>query len=418
VSRPPTDAPPLQAPTPASRSPAAELPTVAPTVVSPSPERRIAPAGSGPAFARGLWRIAAADVSSGNRVALLHDGPVTFAAMCDLIAGAQESIVLEAYILRSDETGQLIGDALIAAAQRGVSVRLLSDWVGMRGIKGSYLAALRKAGVEHRVFNPPGFRAWLGLVPRDHRKLLVVDTRVGITGGVGIGNEWMGKTNRHRGHWRDTAVRIEGPAAHDMQQAFDTMWQRALKRERRGSHRLARRIARGAHLDPATAEPALVGIVEGEPLRLRVARALQTQAISAERTIWIATAYFAPSWSEVEALTGAARDGVDVRILVPARNDHRWVTFITRRYYRRLLTNGVRIFEWKHTMMHAKTSVVDGRWVRVGSTDFNPLGVAINYELDAVIEDATLGAEAEQMFLDDLEHSREITMQNRARRER
>jgi cardiolipin synthase len=156
--------------------------------------------------------------------------------------------------------------------------------------------------------------------------------------------------------------------------------------------------------------------VEGEPLRLRIARALQTQAISAERSIWIATAYFAPSWSEVEALTGAARDGVDVRILVPSRNDHKWVTFITRRYYRRLLTNGVRIWEWKGTMMHAKTSVVDGRWVRVGSTDFNPLGVAINYELDAVIEDATLGAQAEAMFLDDLEHSREITMKNRKQR--
>ena len=103
------------------------------------------------------------------------------------------------------------------------------------------------------MFNPPGLRAWLGLVPRDHRKLLVIDESIGLTGGVGIGNEWIGKTKRHRGHWRDTAVRIEGPAAHDMQQAFDTMWERAQKRERRGSHRLTRRAARGAHLDPATA---------------------------------------------------------------------------------------------------------------------------------------------------------------------
>jgi cardiolipin synthase len=363
-----------------------------------------------------LWRIAAADVSSGNRVALLHDGPATFDAMCAAVAAARETVVLEAYILRSDETGQRIGGALMEAARRGVKVRLLSDWIGMRGVKGSFLAALREAGVHHRVFNPPGFRAWLGLVPRDHRKLLVVDGAVGITGGVGIGDEWVGKGTGRRRQWRDTAVRIEGPAAGDMQQAFDTMWERSFKRERRGSHRLVRRAPRGAHLDPATAAPALVGIVEGEPLRLRVARALQTQAISAERSIWIATAYFAPSWSEVEALTGAARDGVDVRILVPARNDHRWVTLLTRRYYRRLLTNGVRIFEWKTSMMHAKTSVVDGRWVRVGSTDFNPLGVAINYELDAVIEDPTLGAEAEAMFLEDLEHSREITMQNRTRR--
>ncbi|MEO7455489.1 MAG: phospholipase D-like domain-containing protein [Gemmatimonadaceae bacterium] len=348
---------------------------------------------------------------------LLHDGPVTFDVMCDAIDAARETVVLEAYILRSDEVGQRIGERLTEAARRGVQVRLLSDWIGMRGISSSFLDGLRKAGVAHRAFSPPALRPFFGLIPRDHRKLLVVDSAVGVTGGVGIGNEWIGKTKRHRGHWRDTAVRIEGHAAHDMQQAFENMWQRAERRERRGSAHLTRRVARGAHLDPATAEPALVGIVEGEPLRLRIARALQTQAISAERSIWIATAYFVPSWSELEALIGAARDGVDVRILVPQRNDHPWVTLMTRRYYRRLLTNGVKLYEWKGTMMHAKTSVVDGRWVRVGSTDFNPLGVAINYELDAVIEDVTLGARAEEMFLQDLEHSREVTMQSRSVRQ-
>ena len=378
-----------------------------------APAEHRAPVTGGPAFARGLWRIAAADVSSGNHVTLLHDGPATFDAICEAISAARETIVMEVYIFRSDDVGQRIGNALIGASERGVKVRVLSDWIGMRGISNSYLTGLKKAGIEHRVFNTPGFKPWLGLIPRDHRKLLVVDSRVGVTGGVGIGNEWVGKTKKHRGKWRDTAVRIEGPAAHDMQQAFDTMWERAHKRERRGSHRVSRRVARGAHLDPATAEPALVGIIEGEPLRLRVARALQMQAISAERSIWIANAYFVPSWSEVEALMGAARDGVDVRILVPARNDHKWVSFLTRRYYRRLLTNGVRIWEWKGTMMHAKTSVVDGRWLRVGSTDFNPLGVAINYELDAVIEDAALGAQAEAKFLADLEQSREITMKSR-----
>src|SRR6185437_3573586 len=146
----------------------------------------------------------------------------------------------------------------------------------------------------------------------------------------------------------------------------------------------------------------------GEPLRLRVSRALQIQAISARRSIWIATAYFAPSPSEVEALNGAARDGVDVRVLLPSRNDHPWVSLLAWRYYRRLLTNGVRIWEWQGEMMHAKTSVVDGRWLRVGSTDFNLLGVAINYELDAIIEDATIGGQAEEMFLADLEGSREV----------
>ena len=382
-------------------------------------EGRALPVSPGPAFARGLWRIAAADVSSGNRVQLLRDGPATFDAMIDLITKATQSVVLESYIFRSDLIGERFAEALLGAAQRGVQVRVLMDWIGIRGTSRAFISKLRKGHVEVRIFNPPSVRPFL--IPRDHRKLLVVDNATGVTGGVGIGREWaVGKQKRSRtisgSHWRDTALRIEGPATQDMANAFEDMWRRADKgsrRERRGSQRMLRRRARGAYLDPATDTPSLVGIIEGEPLRLRVARALQMQAISAERSIWIASAYFVPSPSEVEALTGAARDGVDVRVLVPSRNDHFWVTMLTRRYYRRLLTNGVRIWEWKGEMMHAKTSVVDGRWLRVGSTDFNPLGVSINYELDAVVEDSAIGAEAEAMFLADLEQSKEVLMPNR-----
>jgi cardiolipin synthase len=363
-----------------------------------------------PSFARGLWRIASADVSSGNRVTLLRDGPATFDAMIALIDGASSSVVLESYILRSDEVGERFATSLIAAARRGVTVRLLADWVGIRGTSHSYFESLRKGGVNVCIFNPPGFRRWLGFVPRDHRKLLVVDDAVGVTGGVGLGREWTSGVRKQRGsRWRDTAVRIAGPAALDMARAFANMWRRANSpRERRGAHRFLTRPTRGAHLDPATHEPALVGIIEGEPGRLRVARALQIQAVSAERSIWIASAYFVPSYAEVEALTGAARDGVDVRVLVPSRYDHPWISRLTRRYYRRLLHNGVRVWEWQGEMMHAKTSVVDSQWVRVGSTDFNPLGVSINFELDAVIEDPTLGADAEEMFLADLEQSIEV----------
>jgi cardiolipin synthase len=365
----------------------------------------------GPSFARGLWRIAAADVSSGNRVRLLRDGPATFDAMISLIESAQSTVCLESYILRSDEVGERFATALIAAAARGVAVRLLCDWIGIRGISHRFIPKLRDANVNVRVFSPIGFRRWLGIVPRDHRKLLVVDDRAGITGGVGLGVEWTtGVQKLRRSRWRDTAVCIEGPAAHDMRNAFETMWRRAGGKERRGAHRFVSRRATHTHLDPATHEPALVGIIEGEPGRLRIGRALQMQAVSAERSIWIASAYFVPSFAEIEALCGAARDDVDVRILVPSRGDHPWIPWMTRRTYRRLLMNGVRIWEWQGEMMHAKTSVVDGRWTRVGSTDFNPLGVSINFELDAVIEDATLGSEAEAMFLADLASSREITL--------
>ena len=154
--------------------------------------------------------------------------------------------------------------------------------------------------------------------------------------------------------------------------------------------------------------PSLVGIVEGEPGRLRVGRALHLQAAAAQRSIWIASAYFIPSFAEVDALAGASRDGVDVRLLLPSKYDHPWIHGITRGFYRQLLRNGVRIWEWGGDMMHAKTAVVDGRWIRVGSTDFNPLGVAINYELDAMIDDPTVGAQAEQMFERDLSESRQI----------
>ena len=369
----------------------------------------------GPSFARGLWRIAAADVSSGNRVRLLRDGPATFDAMIALIEGAQTSVSLESYIVRSDEVGERFAVALIDAAARGVNVRLLCDWIGIRGISRKFIPRLRAANVDVRVFSPIGFHRWLGVVPRDHRKLLVVDDRAGITGGVGLGVEWTtGVQKRRRSRWRDTAVSIEGHAAADMRNAFETMWRRASGKERRGAHRFVSRRATQTHLDPATSEPALVGIIEGEPGRLRVGRALQLQAVSAERSIWIASAYFVPSFAEIEALCGAARDDVDVRILVPSRGDHPWIPWLTRRTYRRLLMNGVRIWEWQGEMMHAKTSVVDGRWLRVGSTDFNPLGVSINFELDAVIEDAALGGEAEAMFLADLESSREIRLSQRA----
>ncbi len=367
----------------------------------------------GSTFARALWRIAGADASSGNHVRLLRDGPATFDAMVRAITHAESEVALESYIVRDDTIGREIAGALMAAARRGVEVRVLADWVGSRGTSRAHWRALRDAGAEVRIFSPPGFRPWLGMLPRDHRKLLVVDEKIGITGGIGIGDEWVAPElkprRRRRAGWRDTAVHIAGPAAADMARAFRTMWSRAGGEERRTSTRLIVRRAAGTEVSTATHQGAVIGIVEGEPWRLRIARALQIQAASARRSIWIANAYFVPSFAETEAICGAARDGVDVRVLVPGRYDHPWVRALTQRTYRRLLLNGVRVFEWKGNMMHAKTTVMDGRWTRVGSTDFNPLGVAINFELDAVIEDAELGAQAEAMFLEDLGRSTEIS---------
>ncbi len=371
------------------------------------------PAGPSAAvsFARGLWRVTAADVSAGNRPLLLRDGAAAFDAMIAVIEQARHTLDFECYIFRgADEVGQRFVRSLADAAHRGVRVRLLVDWIGGRGTPSRVWKALRTDGVDVRIFSPPGFRAWLGLLPRDHRKLLVADAKVGITGGIGIGEEWrLGSLGPKRRPWRDTVVQIHGPAAEAMERAFDAMWLRCagLGPTRREQRRMVR-AARNSWIDFADAPPALVGIVEGEPGRFRISRALEVQAAAARARLWIATAYFIPAFGVVEALKGAARDGVDVRILVPGRNDHAWVNRYAASYYPALLRNGVRIWEWQGEMMHAKSTVMDGVITRIGSTDFNPLGAAINYELDAIIGDRTFGEQAEQMFLADIEHSREV----------
>ncbi len=374
------------------------------------------PAGpsAGVSFARGLWRVAAADVSAGNQAKLLRDGAAAFEAMLAVMQQARYTLDLECYIFRgADEVGQRFVRALLDAVQRGVRVRLLVDWIGGRGTPRRVWRTLRAGGVEVRIFSPLGFRAWLGLLPRDHRKVLVADGKIGITGGIGIGEEWrMGSVGPKRRPWRDTAVQIHGPAAEAMERAFDTMWLRAVGHgpTRRQQRRMVR-AARNSWMDFADAAPSLIGIVEGEPGRFRISRALEVQASAARERLWIATAYFIPAFGVVESLKGAARDGVDVRVLVPGRNDHAWVNSYAASYFPSLLQNGVRIWEWQGEMMHAKSTVMDGVITRIGSTDFNPLGAAINYELDAIIGDRAFGAQAEAMFLADLEHSKEVKRQ-------
>src|SRR6185312_7536708 len=276
-----------------TRTKAHPVETTPPPVAPPA-----LPPGGGPSFSRALWRMTSADVSEGNSVSLFSDGGATFDTMIDMIDNAEKAVALECYILKSDAVGMRFAVALARAAKRGVEVRLLADWFGMRGIKSSYLRNLRRRGVQVRVFNPPGLRPWLGTFPRDHRKLLVVDASAGLTGGIGIGAEWQGGLLRKRRlAWRDTCVRIEGPAANGLTRAFDHMWRRAGGERPPRAERKLIRAPRGAGLDPAAAVPSVVGIVEGEPWRFRVGRALHLQGAAAQRSIWVASVYFVPSFA-------------------------------------------------------------------------------------------------------------------------
>lgn len=359
------------------------------------------------ALAHRLWRVGAARVSTGNRVALLRNGPATFDAMLGRIAEARESVSLESYIIRSDAVGERFAPELLAAARRGVRTRVIFDWIGSRSTSRRFVHKLRSGGVDVRVFNRPSLmRKWFGFLPRDHRKLLVIDSKAGVVGGVGIGHEWT--TGTHPGKkgstpWRDTAVNIEGPAAEDMQTAFNRSWERISRLSEFDSDlSLPKNFPSADSLD---AGGAMVAVMEGEPNRYRVTRALEATTMAAEKSIWISDAYFMANNSIMESLIGAARDGVDVRLLVPGRGDHPWMIRATRKYYPRLIRSGVRIWEWTGEMMHAKTGVMDGHYVRIGSTDFNPLGIFINFELDAMIGDQCLGASMMELFEEDTAQS-------------
>lgn len=387
------------------RLPALGEPPATEVVGTPEAAEALPPALAELAFVRGLWRLAGARATGGNRAGLLVDGPRAFGEMLGAIEGARSEVLLESYIFADDDTGRRFADALMGAAGRGVRVLVIADWVGSMETPRRFWNRLRKAGAEVRIFQRPGLRRWLGVVPRDHRKLLVVDRRLGFTGGFGLADAWstgdedLGEAGG--GRWRDTGIRIEGPAAAEMRAAFGRMWRRA---NRRNSFEDL------GHNEPhEDIDGVVVGIVEGLPLRLRSERAFHYHTAVAGRSIWLANAYFIPARPQIEALCLAARDGVDVRILVPSRYDHPWVRRFTRSAYRRLRGSGVRIWEWQGPMMHAKTHVIDGIWVRVGSTDLNPLGVVVNYELDATVCDETLGSEASELFLRDLHRSREIT---------
>jgi cardiolipin synthase len=284
-----------------------------------------------------------------------------------------------------------------------VQVRVLFDWVGCWATSRRFWKPFREAGVEVRAFNPPSIRDPLGLLQRDHRKLVAVDGEIAFLGGFCVGQEWVGTDTE--APWRDTGVEIRGPAAAAAAQTFERIWA-----ERGGA------VAPEAQSDPGTCRrlgSSVVWIIEGIPQRSRVYRATQLMASVAKDRLWITDPYFLAPRPVAEALMAAARDGVDVRVLVPAHNNWPWVGSLSRGGYRSLLQSGVRIFEWEGRMIHAKTSVVDGVWSRIGSSNLNTASLLGNWELDVGVLDPGLAEQVEGLFIADLASSVEIILRER-----
>ena len=339
---------------------------------------------------------------------LLQDAAQNYPAWLAAIRGAERSILFENYIVRDDDVGQEFAAALAAKAKAGVDVRVIYDWFGSHGA-GALWSPLAGAGAQVRAFNRPRLDSPLGWLSRDHRKTIVVDGRIGFVSGLCVSAKWLGDAARRMDPWRDTGVEIRGPAVAELTHAFAEVWQAV------GGDPLPPETFAGAEADGARAGDVRLRVVSGAPNETGTYRLDLVIASLARRQLWLCDAYFVGTSAYVQALAAAARDGVDVRLLVPGASDIPALSPISRAGYRPLLDAGVRVFEWNGTMLHAKTAVADAFWTRVGSTNLNVASWMGNYELDVAIEDRGIGEAMVVQYESDLARATEIVLTHRNR---
>ena len=352
-------------------------------------------------------RAAGAPLIGGNALRLLRDGAENYDAWRAAIRAAKHTVFFENYIISADATGRSFRDDLARRAAEGVKVRVLLDWLGSFSTPRSFWGPLIRAGGTVRYHNPPSLGGELSWLSRDHRKSLIVDGCIGFISGVCVSDVWLGDPKRRIEPWRDTGVEIRGPAVADLARAFLDVW------AQNGTAISAGEIA--AIPAPANEGTAAVRIVATAPSVTGLYRLDLLVASLAQHRLWLTDAYFAGTPSYVQALRAAARDGVDVRLLVPGGSDLPWLRPITTAGYRPLLEAGVRVFEWNGSMLHAKTAVADDRWARVGSTNLNMASWLTNFELDVAVDDEAFAQQMAAMFEDDLTHSTEIILRKRRR---
>ncbi|OWY37875.1 cardiolipin synthase B [Xenophilus sp. AP218F] len=355
-----------------------------------------------------LSRSAGAPLLGGNQVELLYDSAENFPAWENAIAASQESIFIEMYIVSNDRFGRKIRDLLIERAQSGIQVCLLYDWLGclwpqLRG----FFKPLLAAGAEVRAYNPPSLNSGLNLLGRNHRKLIIVDRQVLFVSGLCISASWEGDAARGLPPWRDTGLRLAGPLLSEALAAFADSWADT------GPALDARWLS---PLPDRTCGDVAARLIATTPSTARMMRLDLLIASFARKTLWLTDAYFMGTSLYLTALKQAARDGVDVRLLVPRSSDIRWIATVSRTQYRPLLEAGVRVFEWNGSMIHAKTAVADGRWARIGSTNLNLSSWLANRELDVALEDETIAGQLADRFLQDLANATEVVLSGQRRR--
>jgi cardiolipin synthase len=357
---------------------------------------------SDPQFLRSMGSLLEPGILASNRVTALINGNQIFPEMLKVVRGAEKTICLETYIYWSGDIGREFADALAEKARAGVKVHVIIDWIGSRKIDSSLLNFMAQAGVEVERYNPLVWYAPTRINHRDHRKLLVVDGKIGFTGGAGIADIWKGNAESPE-HWRDSMFKLEGPAVAQMQAAFMDNWTKTAARVLDGDDYFP-------ELPPAGDQFAQV--FKSSPREgTEDVRLMNLLSIAAARkSIRLSAAYYVPDKLTTQEFLEAIRRGVMVEIIVPgSETDSPIVKHASRGKWGPLLKAGVKIYEYQPTMYHTKMMIVDDAWVSVGSANFGNRSFRLNDEANLNVFSREFAAEQIRLFEEDKAKCGEVT---------
>jgi cardiolipin synthase len=359
---------------------------------------------------------------AGNKVTLLFDGPITMKEMMAAAAAAKSSINLETYIFDQDPVGLQFADLLIEKRKQGLTVNVLYDSVGAMATPPEFFERMKKAGVNVLAFNPVNPAKRIGkweLNNRDHRKLMTVDGKVAFTGGINISSTYANSSffrskrtpetaDKKKVGWRDTHIKIEGPAVASLQWHFINAW----------VDQDAGDLAEANYFPPlAPVGDKVVRVLATDPDReSEIYKSFVLAIQEAKTSVHITSAYFVPDKQFIEVLVAAAKRGVDVKLVLPGVSDHGLVMHAGRAFYEQLLSNGVKIYQLQVAVLHAKTAVIDGTWSTVGSANIDRRSFLHNYELNVVVLDPAFGRDMESAYAEDLRDSKQVTVEEWRRR--
>jgi cardiolipin synthase len=360
---------------------------------------------SDPEFIGSALALGNPTLVAGNKIDLLNNGDEYFPAMLDAMRAARHTINFEAFILYSDPVGTQFRDVLCQRAKDGIEVRVLVDGIGSGSrLNNSDVRLMKKSGCKFAYYHPTHSWRIDRTNRRSHRRVLVVDGKIGFTGGVGFADKWSGHAQDPK-HWRDAHLRIEGPLVAELQAAFEQHWIKTFQEALSGA---------GQFPPVSPVGDLKAQVVSSSSFSMAAVPLIQAVSFTAAtKRIWITNSYCTPTKDQVEQLVNAVGRGVDVRLLLPGPNNDQPLTKSAgRTAYGELLAGGVKIFEYQPTMIHQKCMVIDSLFSMIGSSNLDARSSEINEELDVVAYDREFGRRVEQMFQDNLTSSKEYTLED------